>query len=46
MVAATLMLHGAGIGFGLLLRPTAVRWSEGLGALLMTFGALRFGGVL
>lgn len=46
MVAATLLLHGAGIGFGLLLRPTALRWSEGIGALLMTFGALRLAGVL
>ena len=32
--------------FGLLLRPTAMRWSEGLGAALMTFGALRLAGVL
>jgi urease accessory protein len=46
MVAATLLLHGAGMAFGLLLRPLALRWSEGLGALLMTFGALRLGGVL
>lgn len=46
MLAATLLLHGAGIVFGLLLRPTALRWSEGLGAALMTFGALRLGGIL
>ena len=46
MVAASLLLHGAGIGFGLLLRPTAMRWSEGLGAALMTFGALRLAGVV
>lgn len=46
MVLATALLHGAGIGFGLLLRPTALRWSEGIGAVLMTFGALRLSGVL
>ncbi len=46
MVSATVLLHGAGLVFGLLLRPTAMRWSEGLGAALMTFGALRLAGVL
>jgi len=46
MVVASLLLHGAGIVFGLLLRPTAMRWSEGLGAALMTFGALRLAGVV
>ncbi len=46
MVLATAVLHSAGLAFGLLMRPTAMRWSEGLGAALMTFGALRAAGVL
>ncbi len=46
MVLATAVLHSAGLAFGLLMRPTAMRWSEGLGATLMTFGALRLAGVL
>jgi len=46
MVLATAVLHSAGLVFGLLMRPTAMRWSEALGATLMTFGALRLAGVL
>lgn len=46
MVAASLLLHGLGLGLGLVLRPAAMRWSEGLGAALMTFGALRLAGVV
>jgi urease accessory protein len=46
MVGATVLLHALGLGFGLLMRSTALRWREAVGALLMTFGALRLAGVL
>ncbi|WP_374433509.1 HupE/UreJ family protein [Inhella sp.] len=46
MLAGTVLLHGLGLAAGALLRPMAARWAEGLGAGLMTFGALRLTGVL